>query len=51
MVKAFHDGPLKGQRKGQRSIRLSQGYRAIYTELRGGEVDIITIEEVHHHDY
>ncbi len=29
-VPGYHDEPLKGQRKGQRSIRLSRSYRAIY---------------------
>lgn len=26
----FHDEPLKGDRKGQRSIRLNKAYRAIF---------------------
>ena len=30
-VPGYHDEPLKGQRLGQRSIRLSKAYRAIYT--------------------
>ncbi len=29
-IPGFHDEPLKGGRKGQRSIRLSKSYRAIY---------------------
>ncbi|SLM31271.1 conserved hypothetical protein [Desulfamplus magnetovallimortis] len=28
----YHDEPLKGDRKGQRSIRLSKSYRAFYVE-------------------
>jgi len=30
-VSGYHDEPLKGKRKGQRSIRLNIAYRAIYT--------------------
>lgn len=46
----FHDEPLKGPRKGQRSIRLSRAYRAIY-EIRAGEVEFVSVEEVNKHDY
>ncbi|MGH1469309.1 MAG: hypothetical protein ACRBBP_10615 [Bdellovibrionales bacterium] len=28
-LSGFHDEPLKGKRKGQRSIRLNKAYRAI----------------------
>ena len=28
-VSGYHDEPLKGEREGQRSIRLSRSYRAI----------------------
>mgnify|MGYP000141070082 CR=1 FL=1 len=47
----YHDEPLKGKRKGQRSIRLSRSYRAIYTESKKGEIHLITIEEVSKHEY
>lgn len=50
-IPGFHDEPLKGQRYGQRSIRLSQSWRAIYQEFPNGEVTIIEIQEVHKHDY
>ncbi len=30
IMKSFHDEPLRGNREGQRSIRLSRSYRAIY---------------------
>ena len=30
----FHDEPLKGDRRGQRSIRLNKAYRAIYRTAR-----------------
>lgn len=47
----FHDEPLKGDRLGQRSIRLSLSYRAFYTEGLRGEIKIVTIIEVNKHDY
>lgn len=50
-VPGYHDEPLKGDRKGQRSIRLTKAYRAIYTEHKSGEVEIILVEEVHKHEY
>ena len=37
-LKGYHDEPLKGERKGQRSIRLSKAYRAIYELDSSGEV-------------
>lgn len=45
----FHDEPLKGDRKGQRSIRLNKAYRLIYRIIE----DQIYIEllEIHKHDY
>ena len=48
---SFHDEPLKGDRKGERSIRLSLHYRAIYTVAEGGAVEVVTVEEVTKHDY
>jgi proteic killer suppression protein len=45
-IPGFHDEPLKGQRKGQRSVRLSKSWRAIYTIE-----DNILVIEVHNHDY
>ena len=47
----FHDEPLKGDRKGQRSIRLNKAYRAIYVEGQRKEVHIISIIEVNKHEY
>jgi len=47
----FHDEPLKGRRKGQRSIRLSRAYRAVYEIRRDGSVEFISVEEVSKHDY
>lgn len=49
--KGFHDEPLKGQRLGQRSVRLSKGYRAIYKEVNPGKYEIIEILEVNKHEY
>lgn len=46
----FHDEPLKGKRKGQRSIRLNRSYRAIYT-IKSDKVEFVLIEEVNKHDY
>jgi toxin HigB-1 len=49
-IPGYHDEPLFGERKGQRSIRLSRSYRAIY-EIKRGEVAFVSIEEVNKHDY
>lgn len=51
MVRGYHDEPLKGDRKGQRSIRLNRSYRAIYVETKTREVRLISIIEVNKHDY
>ncbi len=48
-IAGFHDEPLHGDRKGQRSIRLNKAYRAIYTEEK--QSIIITVIEVNKHDY
>ena len=50
-IPGFHDEPLRGKRKGQRSIRLSRSYRAIYRITEEGDVDFVRIEEVNKHDY
>ncbi len=50
-IPGLHDEPLKGSRQGQRSIRLSKGYRAIYTEHLDGTIKIIRVEEVSKHGY
>ncbi len=52
-MKGYHDEPLKGDRKGQRSIRLNKAYRAIYTEYDEGRIDLnyIEIDEVNKHEY
>lgn len=50
-VPGYHDEPLKGKRKGQRSIRLNKAYRAIYIENEHKEIIIISIMEVNKHEY
>ena len=50
-VKGYHDEPLHGKRQGQRSIRLSRAYRAIYLIKRDGSVEFVNVEEVNKHDY
>lgn len=50
-IPGYHDEPLKGQRQGERSIRLTKGYRAIYTEDHDGTVNLIILEEVNKHEY
>ena len=47
----YHDEPLKGSRSGQRSIRLSHSYRAIYIESANGQVEIVTVIEVNKQEY
>ena len=50
-VPGFHDEPLKGKRRGQRSIRLSRQWRAIYEIHEDGTAQCVSIEEVTPHDY
>jgi proteic killer suppression protein len=50
-IPGYHDEPLKGDRTGQRSIRLTRAYRAIYTESKDGEIEIVIVEEVNKHEY
>ena len=47
--KGYHDEPLKGSRKGQRSVRMNKAYRLIYRVLRG-QVEIELLE-VNKHEY
>ena len=50
-VPGYHDEPLKGKRGGERSIRLSKAYRAIYVIAQDGSIEIVKILEVNKHDY
>jgi proteic killer suppression protein len=47
----FHDEPLRGNRNGQRSVRLNKAYRAIYVEKIDGTVEFIEVVEVNKHEY
>ncbi|MBC7532458.1 MAG: hypothetical protein H7318_12855 [Oligoflexus sp.] len=47
-TKGWNDHPLKGDRKGQRSVYLNDSYRAIYIEATG---EIIEVIEVMNHRY
>lgn len=46
----YHDEPLQGIRTGQRSIRLSRSYRAIY-QVKKDVIEFVSVEEVSKHDY
>lgn len=50
-IPGYHDEPLKGKRRGQRSIRLSRAYRAIYEIRHDGGARFVSIEEVTKHGY
>ncbi len=50
-ILGYHDEPLKGDRKGQRSIRLNKAYRAIYIIKHDGTLEFIEIKEVNKHEY
>lgn len=47
----YHDEPLKGDRKGQRSVRLNKAYRVIYEETESGNIILIGVQEVNKHEY
>lgn len=47
----WHDEPLHGNRKGQRSIRLNKQWRAIYIINKDGSIEFVEIIEVTPHDY
>ena len=49
-IPGYHDESLKGDRIGQRSIRLSRTYRAIY-EIKGDTAEFVSVEEVSKHEY
>lgn len=51
IVPGYHDEPLKGDRNGQRSVRLSKAYRVVYEEIESGEIVLICVLEVNKHDY
>lgn len=47
----WHDKPLLGERKGQRSIRLNRQWRAIYILNEDRKIEFIEIIEVTPHEY
>ncbi len=49
-IPGYHDEPLKGDRFGERSIRLSKAYRAIYLVKKDG-IEFVEIMEVNKHAY
>ena len=50
-ILGYHDEPLKGRRKEQRSIRLNKAYRAIYEIKVHSTIEFVSIEEVTKHEY
>ena len=50
-IPGYHDEPLKGERKGQRSIRLSRSYRAIYVIREDNRVEFVEVCEVNKYEY
>lgn len=50
-ISGYHDEPLKGKRKGQRSVRLNRAYRVIYLENESITLLEILVEEVNKHEY
>jgi proteic killer suppression protein len=49
-VPGYHDEVLRGERSGQRSIRLSLAHRAIYV-IKRDAVEFVSVEEVHKHKH
>lgn len=47
----WHDEPLLGDRKGQRSIRLNKQWRAIYIIKSNGQIEFIEVKEITPHEY
>ncbi|MCB9086678.1 MAG: type II toxin-antitoxin system RelE/ParE family toxin [Bdellovibrionaceae bacterium] len=50
-IPGYHDEPLKGKRRGQRSVRLNRSYRLIYEQTEDDVFTIILVLEVHNHEY
>lgn len=47
----YNDEALRGDRKGQRSVRLNRAYRVIYEETETGNIILIGVQEINKHDY
>jgi len=50
-ISGYHDEPLHGNRSGQRSIRLSRAYRAIYRVFNNASIEFVSVEEISKHAY
>jgi len=50
-IPGYHDEPLQGKRRGQRSIRLNKAYRAIYVIEEDKSIKFVEIIEVDKHEY
>ncbi len=50
-IPGYHDEPLHGDRQGQRAIRLSRAYRALYVVKEDEVGPFLWIEEVSKHAY
>ncbi len=50
-ISGYHDEPLHGSRLGQRSIRLSRAYRAIYRVCDNDSIEFVSVEEISKHAY
>jgi proteic killer suppression protein len=49
-VPGYHDEPLSGARAGQRSFRLSRGWRGFYV-IEGDSVQVVVVFDVNKHKY
>jgi proteic killer suppression protein len=47
----WHDEPLSGNRKGERSIRLNKQWRAIYIIKSKGQIEFVEVKEINPHEY
>jgi toxin HigB-1 len=50
-ILGYHDEPLQGKRLGERSIRLSRAYRAIYRVCSSDSIEFVLVEEISRHEY
>lgn len=50
-IKGYHDEPLRGDRKEQRSFRLNKAYRGFYITGKDGKVEIVKVIDVNKHKY
>jgi len=50
-ISGYHEEPLHGKRLGQRSIRLSRAYRAIYRVCKDDSIEFVSVEGISKHAY